>query len=162
LDGVQTHITNTSNLPVESLEVEYPLLVERYELVPDSGGPGRWRGGMAIRRDMRVLEHAPVFRCSTSRRLSAPWGIDGGLPGGMARIVVNGGATLPDSPGHWLLQPGDVASIVTAGSGGYGDPRERDRGLLAEDVADGRVSEEQAREAHGQTMDTRSNVTPRI
>lgn len=149
LDGVQTHITNTSNLPVESLEVEYPLLVERYELVPDSGGPGRWRGGMAIRRDIRALDHAPVFRCSTSRRLSAPWGIDGGLPGGMARIVVNDGARLPDAPGHWLLEAGDVASVITAGSGGYGDPHSRDSELVADDVADGRVSAGQAREAYG-------------
>ncbi|HEX3721279.1 MAG TPA: hydantoinase B/oxoprolinase family protein, partial [Nitrolancea sp.] len=70
LDGVQTHITNTSNLPVESLEVEYPLRVERYELVQDSGGPGRWRGGMAIRRDVRVLDHVAAYQGSTSRRIS--------------------------------------------------------------------------------------------
>jgi N-methylhydantoinase B len=149
LDGVQTHVTNTSNLPVESLEQEYPLLVERYELVRDSGGPGRQRGGMAIRRDIRVLEHAPVFRGSTSRRLSPPWGLFGGLPGGLASISVRGSNVESLAPGNWMLQPGDVVGVVTAGSGGYGDPLERDRQQVEADLLDDRISAEQARDAYG-------------
>jgi N-methylhydantoinase B len=149
LDGVQTHVTNTSNLPVESLEEEYPLFVERYELVLDSGGPGRWRGGMAIRRDVRVVDHAPVFGGSTSRIRSAPWGLAGGWPGATARITVNGSTTGGLGKGAWLLQPGDVISVVTAGSGGYGDPRERDRALVAADLADGKISSAQAHAAYG-------------
>ena len=155
LDGVQTHVTNTSNLPVESLEQEYPLLIERYELVGDSGGPGRYRGGMAIRRDIRVLGHEAVFRGSTSRRLSAPWGLLGGRPGGKAEISVIGEGCEEISPGSWMLKPGGVVSVVTAGSGGYGDPRERDRNQLAEDVLDGRVSPEQARDGYGWSGDSR-------
>jgi N-methylhydantoinase B len=68
LDGVQVHVTNTSNLPVESLEVEYPLVVEAYELVNDSGGCGRTRGGMGIRRRIRVEDHTARFEMSTSRQ----------------------------------------------------------------------------------------------
>ena len=149
LDGVQTHITNTSNLPVESLEVEYPLRVERYELVPDSGGPGRWRGGAAIRRDIRVLDHVAAFRGNTSRRLSAPWGLFGGLSGGLSTIMIDGEPMSDESRGYPLLQPGQVVSVVTGGSGGYGDPRERDRAFVESDLADGFISEEQARDAYG-------------
>jgi N-methylhydantoinase B len=149
LDGVQTHITNTSNLPVESLEVEYPLRVERYELVQDSGGPGRWRGGMAIRRDVRVLDHVAAYQGSTSRRISAPWGLFGGHSGGLSTVTIDGELVSSDYRGQVLLEPGQVASMVTAGSGGYGDPRERSRSLVAQDVADGKVSPTQAREAYG-------------
>jgi N-methylhydantoinase B len=148
LDGVQTHVTNTSNLPVESLEVEYPLLVERYELVLDSGGPGTWRGGMGIRRDVRVLDHEAAFRGSTSRRLSAPWGLFGGYQGGKAQIRVDGELVDPATRGQIMLKPGQVASVVTAGSGGYGDPRSRDRAQVAADLRNGKISTEQTINAY--------------
>ena len=154
LDGVQTHVTNTSNLPVESLEVEYPLRVERYELVPDSGGPGRWRGGMAIRRDLRVLDHVAAFRGNTSRRLSSPWGLFGGHSGARSTISIDGEPMEDASRGQLLLQPGRVVSMVTAGSGGYGDPRERDPALVKRDVEDGFVSEDRAQESYGFGTDT--------
>ncbi len=148
LDGVQTHITNTSNLPVESLEVEYPLLVERYELVPDSGGPGKQRGGMGIRRDIRVLEHEAAFRGSTSRRLSAPWGLFGGHDGGKAEIRIDGELADPSTGGQFLIAPGQLASVVTGGSGGYGNPKERDRNQVAADLRDGKISRDQAANAY--------------
>ncbi len=150
LDGVQTHVTNTSNLPVESLEVEYPLRVERYELVPDSGGPGHWRGGMAIRRDVRILDHVAAFRGSTSRRLSAPWGLFNGHPGGRARITVDGEELDTSARGRALLKPGQVVSVMTGGAGGYGDPTERDPQLLGRDLKDGKVSAEEVVRSYGQ------------
>jgi N-methylhydantoinase B len=146
LDGVQTHVTNTSNLPVESLEDEYPLLVERYELVPGSGGAGRWRGGLAIRRDIRVLDHVAAFQCSTSRRSSKPWGLFGGLEGGRALVTVDERPIDVSTRGRTQLQAGQVVSVVTGGSGGYGDPRTRDTSLVHRDLADGKISPEQARE----------------
>lgn len=149
LDGVQTHVTNTSNLPVESLEVEHPFMLTRYELVPDSGGPGTWRGGCGIRRDIALLDNEAAFGGSTSRRLSSPWGLFGGHEGARAMITVDG-ETLPISArGSALLQPFQQVSVVTAGSGGYGDPEERDRELVRRDVEDGLVSQEQARSAYG-------------
>jgi N-methylhydantoinase B len=149
LDGVQTHVTNTSNLPVESLEQEYPLLVERYELIPDSGGQGQFRGGMGIRRDIRVLEHQAVFGGSTSRRLSAPWGLGGGSAGGRAQILVDTGHGWQQTSGVELLNPGDRVSVRTAGSGGYGDPRNRAREAIERDVDDGVVTLSEDREVYG-------------
>jgi N-methylhydantoinase B len=148
LDGVQTHVTNTSNLPVESLEDEYPLLVERYELVPGSGGAGRWRGGLAIRRDIRVLDHVAAFQCSTSRRSSSPWGLFGGLEGGRALVTIDGHPIEASTRGRTQLKAGQVVSVVTGGSGGYGDPSTRDRSLVHRDLEDGKVSPKQARRVH--------------
>jgi N-methylhydantoinase B len=148
LDGVQTHVTNTSNLPVESLEDEYPLLVERYELVPGSGGAGRWRGGLAIRRDIRVLDHVAAFQCSTSRRSSSPWGLFGGLEGGRALVTIDEHLIEASTRGRAQLQAGQVVSVVTGGSGGYGDPSTRDRSLVHRDLEDGKISPEQARRVH--------------
>ena len=80
-DGVQVHITNTSNLPVEAIEMEYPLLVEEYALVADSGGAGRFRGGMGLRRSVRPVGHTCEFNGVGERFRLAPWGIFGGEPG---------------------------------------------------------------------------------
>jgi N-methylhydantoinase B len=124
LDGVQVHMTNTSNLPVESLETEYPLMVQAYELIDGSGGDGEFRGGMGIRRKVRVEAEDVHFWLDTSRQRSQPWGLFGGGPGASARCELS-----PDAPpvdhGYTVLQPGQWASIETAGAGGYGDPANR-------------------------------------
>lgn len=148
LDGVQTHVTNTSNLPVESLEQEYPILVERYELASGTGGSGRQRGGMAIRRSVRVQGHQAAFGGSTSRRLSSPWGLEGGLSGGRAWIALDrpDGSHFEDTDIPTLLEDGDVVTIQTAGSGGYGAPSERPGKQVQLDVEDEVITHEQARE----------------
>lgn len=147
LDGVQVHVTNTSNLPVEALETEYPLMIEAYGLVSDSGGAGRSRGGMGIRRTVRVEERDVQFWLDTSRQRSQPWGLDGGLPGSSAGVELSPGAR-PVSGGHTVLQPGDRVSIVTAGAGGYGDPAARDRADVERDLREGVVTSEVARRAY--------------
>lgn len=148
LDGVQVHVTNTSNLPVECLEVEHPLQVERYELVDDSGGAGKWRGGMGIHRRVRVVGHEARVGVNSTRRLSAPWGLFGGGEGGKARIAVSEGAA-PMRRGSGVLRPGEAISIVTPGAGGHGDPRERDRALVERDLREGAIPAEAARERYG-------------
>lgn len=148
LDGVQVHVTNTSNLPVESLETEYPLVVEAYELVRDSGGAGRTRGGMAIHRRIRVEADVARFGVSTSRRLSPPWGLFGGYPGGMSTVALSEGTESPVR-GQTTLYHAQAVSITTAGAGGYGDPRDRDPDVVRRDVRQGRVSAEVAREVYG-------------
>ena len=80
-DGVQIHMTNTSNLPIEALETEYPLMIERYELVEDSGGAGEYRGGLALRRDYRPLGHETTFSGQGERFVNPPWGIFRRRPG---------------------------------------------------------------------------------
>ena len=151
LDGVQTHVTNTSNLPVESLEQEYPILVERYELASGTGGSGRHRGGMAIRRSVRVVGHQAAFGGSTSRRLSSPWGLDSGFPGARALIVLDrpDGSHFEDTQIPTLLESGDVITIQTAGSGGYGPASERPSEQVRRDVDDGVITVAQAREDYG-------------
>lgn len=144
LDGVQVHMTNTSNLPVESLETEYPLMVEAYEFIEDSGGVGEHRGGMGIRRRIRAEAEDVHFWLDTSRQKSQPWGVFGGGPGASARCVLSDDAA-PIDHGYTVLQPGQWASIETAGAGGYGDPGARDAAAIEADVRDGRVSEETAR-----------------
>jgi len=87
-DGVQVHITNTSNLPVEAIEMEYPLRVEEYALVEDSGGAGRWRGGLGLRRVVRPVGHACEFSGVGERFRHSPPGIFGGEPGRPGRFLL--------------------------------------------------------------------------
>ncbi len=143
LDGVHVHMTNTSNLPVEALETEYPLTLLRYELVDGSAGPGRYRGGMGLRRVYRAEAPCRV-RVDGARFLSAPWGLAGGGPGGMASVKLAGGAK-PFDHGNGALRAGEIIDIVIAGAGGYGPPTERDRNLIADDLMEGRID---ARTAH--------------
>jgi N-methylhydantoinase B len=144
LDGVQVHITNTSNLPVECLEMEYPLLVEDYSLVPDSGGPGRWRGGLGLRRTIRVRGGEATFLGTLDRARIAPWGLFGGRDGGKASLVLNAGtdrerALSPKIAGVRLSE-GDTVTIVTPGAGGYGPPAERARDLVGRDLLEEKVT----------------------
>ncbi|HOQ59420.1 MAG TPA: hydantoinase B/oxoprolinase family protein [Vicinamibacterales bacterium] len=148
LDGVQVHMTNTSNLPVESLESEYPLMVEAYEFIEDSGGIGEHRGGMGIRRRIRAEAEDVHFWLDTSRQRSQPWGVFGGGPGASARCVLSEDAQ-PVDHGYSVLQPGQAASIETAGAGGYGDPAARPEEQIDADVRDGRVSAETAQRYRG-------------
>jgi N-methylhydantoinase B len=134
LDGVHVHMTNTSNLPVEALEVEYPLTLMRYELVDGSGGAGAYRGGMAIRRVYRA-DHDCHVRVDGARILSAPWGLEGGLAGGMASIT----ASVLLDRGSGMLRRGDLIEVVTGGSGGFGLPGTRDPLAVARDLAEGRI-----------------------
>ena len=146
LDGVHVHMTNTSNLPVEALETEYPLTLLRYELVDGSGGMGRHRGGMGLRRVYRAEAPCRV-RIDGARFLSAPWGLAGGAAGGKAKVTLPEGAA-PFPGGHGGLRAGETIDIVIAGAGGYGPPMERDRALVARDLAEGRIDADAAREAY--------------
>jgi len=130
LDAVQVHVTNTSNLPIESLEMEYPLLVEEYGLVPESAGAGRHRGGMGLRRTIRVLGEGTTFLGTLDRARIAPWGLAGGGPGGKAALVLNAATPaarpLPPKLAGMRLEAGDTVTIVTPGAGGYGAPERPD------------------------------------
>jgi len=113
-------MTNTSNLPVEALEVEYPLTVLRYELVEGSGGAGRFRGGMGLRRVYRA-ETECHLRLDGSRLLTPPWGLSGGHPGGRG-VFRFGNGVEPFVRGSGRLRPGETVEIITPGAGGYGAP----------------------------------------
>jgi N-methylhydantoinase B len=134
LDGVHIHVTNTSNLPVESLETEYPLTLLRYELVDGSGGAGRFRGGMGLRRVYRA-EADCRLRVDGSRLRSSPWGLAGGLPGGRAAFDFG---TAPFDHGKGPLRKGDIVTVVTAGAGGYGPAAARAPDAVVRDLREGR------------------------
>lgn len=126
-DGVQVHITNTSNLPVEAIEMEYPLLVEEYGFVPDSAGPGQHRGGgLGLRRVVRPVGHACDFNGVGERFRHQPWGLFGGGPGATGRFFTQGddGTVQPlaSKTISAAIQPHEVLVVETPGAGGYGPP----------------------------------------
>jgi N-methylhydantoinase B len=143
---------NAANIPVEAVEQSTPVIVERFEYLTDSGGAGRHRGGLGIRRDVRILGEQIKFTNLSERHRFPPFGLFGGRPGALGRTVVN-----PDTEGAYEiggkasvdLRHGDVVSFRLAGGGGYGDPRERDRELVRRDVRLGYVSPAQALEVYG-------------
>jgi N-methylhydantoinase B len=119
MDGIQTHMTNTRNTPVEVLENLYPLRITRYSLRDDSGGNGLHRGGHGISREFEFLEPATVTLL-TERRNHAPWGLNGGEPGEPGRNLLNG-QPLKDKE-SLTVKAGDKLTIETAGGGGWGNP----------------------------------------
>jgi N-methylhydantoinase B len=143
-DGVQVHITNTSNLPVEAIEMEYPLMVESYGLIEDSGGAGTYRGGLGLRRVIRPVGHVTVFSGMGERFRHNPWGIFGGGPGATGRFALRNGAgieaPLEDKPNGVTVGPEQALIVETPGAGGYGPPNGRDPALLQEDRRSGKFS----------------------
>jgi N-methylhydantoinase B len=146
LDGVHVHITNTSNLPVEALEIEYPLTLMRYELVDGSGGPGKFRGGMGLRRVYRAEAECQV-RLDLSRLRSDSWGLFGGGAGARSRGVCSPG--LKFERDNATVQAGQWFEIITPGAGGYGPPAQRDRAAVARDLAEAVIDAAAARDVYG-------------
>jgi N-methylhydantoinase B len=146
---------NASNIPVEAQEANHPIVVERFELIPDSAGAGRYRGGCGIRRDMRFLAADGKLTNLSERQRFAPYGVFGGDRGALARTVINPG------PGERTVHGkdsvdfdyGDVISFQQSGAGGYGPPFERDPARVLEDVREGYVTIAHARKAYGVVID---------
>lgn len=144
-DGVQVNITNTSNLPVEAIEIEYPLRVEEYALIEDSGGAGRNRGGLGIRRAIRPVGHICEFNGVGERFRHKPWGLFGGGEGASGRFYVRADAgtdrSLPPKASCIQIRENELAVLETAGAGGYGNPAERDREAVLGDLQSGKFSQ---------------------
>jgi N-methylhydantoinase B len=143
-DGVQVGITNTSNLPVESIEQEYPLRVEEYGFVEDSGGAGQYRGGMGLRRVLTPVDHECVFNGAGERFRYQPWGLFGGKAGGSGRFLLedeNGQRRLDDKPNEVEIKLGTKVTVETPGAGGYGSPSDRDAEAIASDLNSRKFSE---------------------
>jgi N-methylhydantoinase B len=157
-DAVQVHGQNTENAPIEEMERNYPVRVLRYELIPDSEGPGTFRGGLGLRRDYQFPYYPVTFTVLADRDRDGPAGIFGGLPGQRAEYLLN-----PDSEGRRLnskssidLVSGDIVSYRTCGGGGYGPPAERDPALVLADAREGKISVERARTLYGVVIDAKS------
>jgi len=148
VDGVHTNMTNTLNTPIEVLEREYPVLFTAYRLRPDSGGPGKYRGGLGVERRFKVLEDGVRAAITGERVKTRPWGLAGGLPGEPAEYLVvraDGSVEKLPSKATVKLSRGDEIVIRTAGGGGYGPPSERPASLVKKDLEEGRITPEHAR-----------------
>lgn len=156
LDGVHTNMTNTLNTPVEVIEAAYPLRVERYGLVPDSDGPGRFRGGLGLSREMTVLDHRATISLGAERRRLRPWGLYGGRHGGASESWLEApSGRREDLPCKVTreVEPDVRLILKTAGAGGWGDPMTRDPELVRQDVIEGFISLKRAREEYGVILD---------
>jgi N-methylhydantoinase B len=152
INAVASTISNMMNTPIEILEMSFPLRVEEYSLIPDSGGAGTWRGGLGVRRVWRVLERDAHAAVCCERTVTPPFGLDGGLAGAPAKLTLrlpNGNARKLTSKGGFTAPAGALVEVEAPGSGGYGPPAQRDRAALAEDLADGYVSAEAAQTDYG-------------
>ncbi|MGE3710404.1 MAG: hydantoinase B/oxoprolinase family protein [Hyphomicrobiaceae bacterium] len=163
-DGAAVHTTNTSNLPVEVIETEYPLIVESYGFIPDTGGPGRNRGGLALRRVVRVLTEGSTFTGHAERFMNKPWGMFGGGAGasGSYRIIRSDGEEVQLSPkaAGIPLHVGDRVVIESPGAGGYGPPGERDAKRLRADYASGKTTLDFIRANYPAALVAAAGLTP--
>jgi len=137
MDGVHTHLTNTRNTPVEVIERSFPLEVIRYGLIPDSEGPGQFRGGCGVERILRFLCERTTLTVGADRRKFLPWGLEGGGQAAGSHLIV----TSPDGSTRELptktvttIYRGEEVTIQTPGGGGWGPPAQRDRESLAADL----------------------------
>jgi N-methylhydantoinase B len=146
-----THLSNLHITPIEILESEFPCRVTRFEMVPDSGGPGAFRGGLAFRREYVLLEDATVIR-RYDRAKFPPNGIEGGGPGRASRFVIRLGTpkeTVTPASGRFEMKKGERFLLESAGGGGYGAPEKRDVARLAGDRREGYITAEAARKDYG-------------
>ncbi|CAN5245861.1 hydantoinase B/oxoprolinase family protein [soil metagenome] len=143
-EGMPNPGANQSNQPVEMIEAELPLAIERYGFVADTGGSGRFRGGLALEREYRILAEQAGMTMRSDRRSHLPYGLAGGSPGTPSWNILNPGPDqriLPTLPMESVpLRRGDVFRHVTAGGGGYGDPLERDPLMVLQDVLDEKLT----------------------
>jgi N-methylhydantoinase B len=152
-EGVPHMASNQANVPVEMIEADYPIRIERYGFVPDTGGAGRYRGGLSVARDYRILADDIYFGVRSDKSVHAPHGLSGGAAGAPAVNQIRHGANdfaLPPMPIKPItLGMGDVYRHAMAGGGGFGNPFERDPEKVRADVLDGKVTVAHARDAYG-------------
>ena len=151
LDAIQPHIQNTENSAIEETENNYPIRITRYELVPDSEGAGKFRGGLGLRRDWLFPDHEARFTVFSDHRKKGPWGLFGGHSGKPSTYTHNPEGERKELPSKITLNlsANDTISYKISGGGGYGNPLDRDPLAVLADVIDGKVSEKRAREVYG-------------
>lgn len=154
-DMLDTPLSNCKVTPVEALEIDHPhLMVERYELLPDSCGLGRFRGGLGSIREYRVLGEGVEFFGYADRHKFAPRGAVGGRDGTSGGFYVRRGEKLEKLPSKVKrsVRVGDIVHIVVGGGGGYGDPEERDPEALESDIRQGKITKTASRYSDGEIL----------
>jgi N-methylhydantoinase B len=166
-DGTEglTSAFNTANVPIEVHESAWPVRVRSVGFVPDSGGPGRFRGGLAVRREVVNLTNPGRLTNLHDRQVIPPGGLAGGEPGALGRIAMShgdGAETELHSKSIVAIGPGDSVVFQTCGGGGYGDAFEREPERVLRDVAEGWVSVERARADYGVAIELDEHDEPRL
>lgn len=145
-------VPDSKNLPVEFAETRFPILIERLALATDSGGAGKRRGGLGYEKDIR-LRHDATFISTADRSILSCYGVAGGKAGLPYRAIINPGTPnerfLPGLNDDVSLEAGDLLRLMTTGGGGWGDPLERETGLVLLDVIEEKVSAKSAYEQYG-------------
>jgi len=151
VDGVTNILINQQNTPVELLELEYPVRITEYGLVPGSGGAGRFRGGDGMVREIEFLGHEAILSLRSDRRRFVPYGLFGGHPGTPSEVhhVRKGVPTLLPTKSTTQIEHGDRVRFQIPGAGGYGDPRDRAPQAVLDDFLNGVVSLNQAADLYG-------------
>jgi N-methylhydantoinase B len=152
MDACTGTLVNYSNAPVEMIEADQPIVVERYALVRDSGGAGRFRGGLALERHLRFRANNATLQIRSDRRDHPPYGLQGGLAGAPSDVSIR---RADGHEEHWpakfltTVHDGDVLRVRLAGGGGHGDPFARSTSSVLDDVREDKMSIQHAREAYG-------------
>jgi N-methylhydantoinase B len=151
-DGLANPCASMANIPVEVAESDWPIMIERYGLVPDSCGAGRFRGGLAVERVWRALVPDTAVHVRSDRQVHRPYGLAGGGEGAASStFILRADGRREQMPPMFvaLLQPGDVLHHRMPGGGGFGDPRARTHAALLADLRAGKLSEAAAHEQYG-------------
>ena len=158
-DGIDAvYLVAQENYPAEFLDSVYPVRLLRYAINPETGGPGRWRGGCGIVREVEVLAPEAVVSVRIDGVENPPWGVAGGKSGGPGRVVLNPGRAderlIPPISDGTVVKHGDVIRLETGGGGGWGHPFDRESERVLEDVLGGFVSREAALLDYGVVLDS--------
>jgi N-methylhydantoinase B len=153
LSGIQVNMTNTTNMPIEAMELEFPhILARKYELLKDSGGAGEFRGGLGIERELELMGDEILYNGYGDRHRFHPWGLNGGMEGGAGaffHVRENEVMRLSHKTTGLPLKKGDIIRVYSPGAGGYGDPKKRPVEKVLRDVRENKVSLEAARKYYG-------------
>ncbi len=151
VDAIETDATNCMSVPAEAMELEAPIRVNRCELRRDTGGPGRFRGGLGLLKEFEILDDVRGGSVSFSHRgerhFRPAQGAHGGGPGGLAQsTIIRASGAVETIPSKIVtaLAPGDRVIVGTAGGGGWGSPAERDPQAISADIANGKVGRDAA------------------
>lgn len=150
-------VHNLANTPIEMIEVMYPLQFTCYEFLPDTGGAGRTRGGLGVRRDIKFLDKSGTLETQFDKFKVEPFALEGGKPGAVGKLYLNPDSNNPISlrskTNNQRLERNDIFSMFTQGGGGYGPPSERNKDAVKRDIIEGKLTAERAKADYGVEVD---------
>ncbi len=163
VDACTSIVVNFSNNPAEVVEAENPLQILRYGFLPDTGGPGKHRGGLALVREYRFTEDEGTLQIRSDRHRTRPYGLSGGKPGTLSQNILNpdGEARVLPSKTLLTIHKGDILRHILAGAGGYGNPLERDPDRVLDDVQNEKLTPAAAERDYGVIIDPRTLTVDR-